>query len=172
MLPIFGGQAGASQPVSTLQSKADSLAAKIATIQVKLQILSEEYDQAATREAQLNRDVHKDLRSIAEARDAVAEDKASLERQAIDAYVNGGSTSGVLSVLTGKENALPAEQTYLQAAAGNLSIAVSSLRFSEHALVTRTTQLRHDEAQSHLALKILGAARSTPTRSTPSSQRR
>ena len=159
LLATLCGVASASQPVSTLQSKSSVLAAKIATIQVKLQVLGEEYDQAATREALLKRDIHKDLRSIATTRATVGTDRQSLEREVIDAYVNDGTSSGALSVLTGKEDAYPAQQTYVEAAAGKLSAAVSTLRVSEHALIARTTQLRHDGAQSRLALKTLGAAR-------------
>ena len=159
LLATLCGVAGASQPVSTLQSKSSALAAKIATIQLKLQVLGEEYDQAATREALLKRDIHKDLGAIAAARAAVGSDRHSLEREVIDAYVNDGTAASALSVLTGKENAYPAQQTYLEAAAGKLSAAVSTLRVSEHALVARTAQLRHNSAQSHLTLKTLGAAR-------------
>ena len=162
LLPALGASAAAaSQPVSTLKSKADAIATKITTIQVKLEVLSEEYDQAATREALIERDIRKDERSIAFARSNVCEDKQSLQRQAIDAYVNDSATSGVLSALTSKENALPAQQTYLEAAAGNLSTAVSSLRFSEHSLVERTAQLERDEAQSRSTLQTLTAARAS-----------
>ena len=159
LLATLCGVASASQPVSTLQSKSSVLAAKIATIQVKLQVLGEEYDQAATREALLKRDIHKDLRSIATTRATVGTDRQSLEREVIDAYVNDGTSSGALSVLTGKEDAYPAQQTYVEAAAGKLSAAVSTLRGSEHALIARTTQLLHDGAQSRISLKTLGAAR-------------
>jgi cell wall-associated NlpC family hydrolase len=159
LLATLCGVAGAQQPISTLQSKSSALAAKIATIQVKLQVLGEEYDQAATREALLKRDIHKDLGAIATARATAGTDRQSLEREVIDAYVNDGASSSALSVLTGKENAYPAQQTYLEAAAGKLSTAVALLRVSEHALIARTAQLRRDSAQSHLALKTLGAAR-------------
>ncbi|HXZ82161.1 MAG TPA: NlpC/P60 family protein [Acidimicrobiales bacterium] len=156
-------RAGASQPVSTLRSKAAALAAKISTIQVELQVLSEEYDQAATREALIVRDIRKDERSIASTQSSVSEDKQSLQRQAIDAYVNDATASEVFSALTAQENALPAQQAYLQAAAGNLSTAVSSLRISEHALVERTAQLERDEAQSRSTLQTLTAARASAT---------
>ena len=162
LLPSLGAPtAGATQPepISTLRSRADALAAKIATIQVKLQVLSEEYDQASTREALLKSDIRKDERSIANARLTVGEDKQALQRQAIDAYVNDSANSGDFSALTGMENALPAQQTYLEAVAGNLSTAMSSLRFSEHVLVQSMTQLGRDEAQSHSTLEAVGAAR-------------
>ena len=136
LLPALrAGATNNPSPVSTLRSKASALASKIATIQVKLQVLSEEYDQVATREALLRRDIRKDERQIDAARANVSDDKQSLQRQTIDAYVSDGATSDALSVLTDTENALPAQQTYLEDAAGSLSSAMSSLRFSEHALV-------------------------------------
>ena len=113
----------------------------------------------ATREALLRRDIRKDERQIDAARANVSDDKQSLQRQTIDAYVSDGATSDALSVLTGTENALPAQQTYLEDAAGSLSSAMSSLRFSEHALVERTDQLSRDEVQSRAAMKTLNAAR-------------
>ena len=160
LLPALrAGATNNPSPVSTLQSKASALASKIATIQVKLQVLSEEYDQAATREALLRRDIRKDERQIDAARTNVSDDKQSLQRQTIDAYVSDGATSDALSVLTGTENAFPAQQTYLEDAAGSLSSAMSSLRFSEHALVERTDQLSRDGVQSRAAMKTLNAAR-------------
>jgi len=160
LLPALrAGATNNPSPVSTLRSKASALASKIATIQVKLQVLSEEYDQVATREALLRRDIRKDERQIDAARANVSDDKQSLQRQTIDAYVSDGATSDALSVLTGTENAFPAQQTYLEDAAGSLSSAMSSLRFSEHALVERTDQLSRDEVQSRAAMKTLNAAR-------------
>ncbi len=157
------GAAGTTQPISTLQSKANAIAAQVATIQVKLQVLSEEYDQAATREAQLNRDIRKEEWSITSAQSSVRQDKRRLQRQAIETYVSDGSASSPLSALTAQQNAFPEQETYVEAAAGNLSIAVSSLRLSEHALVKRTAQLRHDEAQWRSTLETLTAARANAT---------
>jgi cell wall-associated NlpC family hydrolase len=164
-VPILGAAtAGASQPVSTLRSKADALAATIDAIQVKLEVLSEEYDQASTGEALLRRDIDADERSIASTRSTVHSDRQALQEQVIDAYVSDDASSGVFSVLTVKENALPAQQAYLEAAAGNLSTAVTSLRFSEHALVERVAQLGRDEARSHETLVALGAARANASK--------
>ena len=111
---------------------------------MKLQVFSEEYDQAATREALLRRDIRKDERQIDAARANVSDDKQSLQRQTIDAYVSNGADLGRPLRPHGQENALPAQQTYLEEAAGSLSSAMSSLRFSEHALVERTDQLSRD----------------------------
>ena len=159
-MPVLGAAtAGASQPVSTLRSRADALAAKIDAIQFKLKVLDEQYDQASTRESLLRRDIDKDEWSIASTRSTVHLDRRALQTQVIDAYVSGEASSGVFSVLAVDENALPAQQAYLEAAAGNLSTAVSSLRISEHVLVERIAQLGRDEAQSHETLVALGTAR-------------
>lgn len=135
------------------------MATKIDTINLELGVLSEDYDQASTRESLLRRDIDRDEWSIASTRSTVHFDRRALQTQVIDAYVGAEASSGVFSVLTVDENALPAQQAYIEAAAGNLSTAVSSLRFSEHVLVERVAQLGRDEAQSHEALVALGTAR-------------
>lgn len=150
--------AGASSSISTLQQRAAAIATKIATIQAKLQILAEEYDQANNRLFLLQRDVRYDTLARDAAAAAAAKDRKSLLSQAVATYVNDGSASGLSSILSAKSNTLPSQQTYLEAAAGTLSTAVTTYLVSVQTLSDRTAQLSRSEAQAEDTLRTISDA--------------
>jgi peptidoglycan DL-endopeptidase CwlO len=149
---------GASNSVSTLQVKAERIAEKIATLQRKLQILGEEYDQQKIHLATIESDINTDVAATKRAELALAGDRKALVTQAIDAYVFDGESGGVSSMLAAKSSTLPAQQTYLQSAAGSLASAITNYRLAAHALVVRTGQLSRARAESESTLAVLADA--------------
>lgn len=144
---LTSSPAGAAT-VGTLQSRASAIAAQIIATNTKLQVLSEEYDQAKLRAASLDSQIESDRSALGRAEGAVHNDSANLRHQAVSAYVNAGSTSGLSAVMTGSENSLPLQQAYLQAASGSLRTAMTSLQDSEHQLSVRQSTLQKAESQA------------------------
>jgi cell wall-associated NlpC family hydrolase len=143
--------------LGSLRSRASSIALRIDTIQVKLQILSEEYDQAQARARSLKAEIRAETAAIGAAQRRVATDQAALRRQAIDAYVAAGSASGV--VLSGNPNLLPLQQTYLSAAADGLDTAITSLHDATHRLSIRRLTLGLEQRQVAYASAAIERAR-------------
>jgi peptidoglycan DL-endopeptidase CwlO len=155
---------GASTSITSLRQRADAVAEKIATIQTRLQVLSEEYDQANVHLSLLQRDLRKDRTARDVAAQTVSRDRKNLVMQAIDAYVSDGAASGLLSILTAQSGSLPAQETYLEVVAGSLTTAVTSYRISVRALTNRTAQLSLAESQTERTLSAIGAARTSAQR--------
>jgi cell wall-associated NlpC family hydrolase len=150
---------GASS-VATLQARANALAGQVDQLQTRLGILAEEYDQAKSRSAQLRSEIAGDQRSYSSAELAVSGDASSLRRQAVDQYVHSTSMDGLGSVLTTSENALPSQETYIDAASGSLQTAITTLDDSEHQLKVRQTTLTLAEQQANAATATVASSQS------------
>lgn len=137
---------GASN-VQTLQSEAKSLAVRIDTLDTRLAILSEQNDEANIRVSDLKVEIATDTAKLGSAVRQVSSDNTSLRQQAINAYVDAGSGGAGISLGT-SANALPQQQTYLQAASGDLVTAVSTLQNSEHRLAVQRSTLQQLEASA------------------------
>jgi len=160
-LPIVAAaQVASGAPVSTLQHRAARIAAQIAAANAKLQVLSEEYDQARLRHAALGRQIATDTAAIGTARHTVGRDTRHLRDQAVAAYVAAGSAAGLSVIMTGSASSLPLQQTYLQAASGSLSTAITSLHDSEHRLSVREATLASARSRAAASERTLASARS------------
>jgi peptidoglycan DL-endopeptidase CwlO len=158
---VVAAPSGASNSVSTLQAKAARIAEQIVTLQRKLQILGEEYDQQEIHLATVESDIKTDSAAATRAQRVLEGDRKSLVTQAIDAYVFDGESGGVSSILSAKSSTLPAQQTYLQSAAGSLSTAITNYRTAARALVVRTDQLAHARTESESTLAVIANASSS-----------
>jgi len=147
--------------VPTLQQRAREIAVQIGAANAKLQVLSEEYDQARLRHAALGRQIAADRAALGDARSSVARDAHNLQDQAVAAYVTAGSAPGLSVLMTGSVNSLPLQQTYLQAASGSLSTAVTSLHDSEHRLSVRESTLGSAQSRAAASERTLATSRST-----------
>ncbi len=159
-LPIVAAaQVASGTPVSTLQHRAARIATQIAAANAKLQVLSEEYDQARLRHAALGRQIATDTAAIGTAHHTVERDTRHLRDQAVAAYVAAGSAAGLSVIMTGSASSLPLQQTYLQAASGSLSTAITSLHDSEHRLSVREATLASARSRAAASERTLASAR-------------
>lgn len=165
---FFASSAGASDSVSSLRAKAARIAEQISVLQTKLQVLSEEYDRQQTHLDLVKSDIKKDVTATNHAEAAVTRDRKDLVSQAIEAYVSDGNSAGVSAMLASKSSTLPAQQAYLQSAAGSLATAVANYRTAAHSLIVRTQQLFRARAESESALTEL--SRESASASTLESQ--
>jgi cell wall-associated NlpC family hydrolase len=147
-------------PISVLRSKAHNLAVQIDTTQQRIEILSEEYDQASGHAAQLKSVISTDTASLNAAQSTVSHDGAALRTQAVDAYVDAGSTGSLPAVLSNNAGVLPLRQTYLSAAAGSVDTAIAALENSEVTLHNRRAVLNSAVQRANATTATLGNAQS------------
>jgi cell wall-associated NlpC family hydrolase len=145
---------------TTLRAEAAHIAAQIDTLNTKIEILSEEYDQASGHLAVIRRQLATDQRAIAQATTRVSIDSQRLTEQAVNAYVNAGSETAISSVISKSGDSLPLQQTYLAVASGNLTSDVTTLENSKYALHERGLALASAEAQAAATTATLAAAQS------------
>ncbi len=145
--------------LTTLRSRVAALARRIDLLQTRLQILGEQYDQAAARQQSLHHQLVADGAALAGVTATVRADARRLRREAIEVYVSGGSSAGLSSVLTSSANALPMQQTYLAAATASLEATGARLQDSEHRLSVRRRALGAAEQLATATTAELARAR-------------
>jgi cell wall-associated NlpC family hydrolase len=145
-VPIVAGGVAAADSVPSLRQRAATLAAEIDSTRAKLEILAEQYDQATSRVGGLNADLAIDAAALAGARQDVRHDTSTLRQEAIAAYVSGGSNAALGEVVAADAGDAVLSQTYLQAAAGGLSGAITNLEDSQHRLLVRQQTLTGTKA--------------------------
>lgn len=161
-LLAFPDDAGATSS-GTLRAEAAHLAGEIDTLNTKLDILSEEYDQASTHLMVIRHELTNDKRSFSQAASAVSTDTAHLKSQAVNAYVNAGSESGFSAAISKDGDVLPLQETYLDVASGNIEGDISTLQNSKYALQQRGLALSSAEAQAAAAAATIESAQSDAT---------
>jgi peptidoglycan DL-endopeptidase CwlO len=162
-LAVLGGTAlpatlASATSSSTLRAEATHIAGEIDTLNTKIEILSEEYDQASGHLTVIRRQLATDQRAISKAQTDVNIDTAKLTDQAVNAYVNSGSETAISSVISKNGNSLPLQQTYLAVASGNLTSDVTALENSKYALHERGLALSSAETQAAATTATLAAA--------------
>jgi len=157
---VTGAGLAAAEPIGTLKQRAAALAAEIDSARARLQVLSEQYDQAKQRVAGLDQDVAIDRAALQEANQEVAGDESALRHEAIAVYVSSGSATSLSSLAAGNASQSVLSQTYLAAASGGLTEAITALRDSHHRASVRLVTLDRARAAAARIQASVGAARS------------
>ncbi len=156
---VASGSGAASTSISVLQSRANAIGARETTIQTKLEILSEEYDEALTRTNGLATASSRASAEFKAAAARVAADTARLHTDAVNAYVDAGASAGLGESFSASASSLPVQQTYIAAASGSLDSAIASLQNAELTLAARKASLEHTEAEARANTNALAVAR-------------
>ena len=152
-----------STSITNLQAQARQIAGRIASIQTRIDVLSEEYDQAAARAAALAQQKRVDVAAYSAAASTVARDTVALHRQAVNAYVDAGGSANLATAFSKNASSLPAQQTYIAAASGALNTAIATLHNSQITLSARKASLAVAEAHANANASALASTRSTST---------
>jgi cell wall-associated NlpC family hydrolase len=157
------GSAAAPLPVGALRAQAAQIADQVATMQAKIGILSEEYDQAASRAASLNHQKLADASALSTAQSNVLHDIGRLRAQAVSAYVDAGGVSGgsLTTALSGSATSLPIQQTYIAAASSSLNSSIATLHNAEITLNARKATLATAESHARANADALATSRSS-----------
>ncbi len=132
--------------MATLQERAQVIAAEIQAANVKLSILDESYLQAKAHVAWLGQRVANATKAIDRTQRALGQDRSHLRQVAIEAYVTGGASQSLSVVFDGTQNNAGMQQTYIQAASGNLNESVTTVLIAQHQLKVQRAVLDHTKA--------------------------
>jgi cell wall-associated NlpC family hydrolase len=157
---VIGGTDAALTSITGLQAQAQQIADTIAATETRIEILSEEYDQAAAKSAALTAAQGADERAYSAATSLVTRDTATLHNQAVEAYVDAGASSGFGAAFSGSASTLPVQQTYIAAAAGDLDSAIATLHNSEITLHARRVTLETAQSRANANANALAGSRS------------
>jgi cell wall-associated NlpC family hydrolase len=143
-LVLNGMPAGADQ-VSTLQQRAQYIAAEIQASNVKLTILDENYLEAKARVASLAQQVSDATKAIGRTETTLDQDRSHLRQVAIEAYVSGGASQSFSVLFNGTQQTAGMQQAYIQAASGNLDESETTVLINQRALSIDRAALNRTE---------------------------
>lgn len=158
-MPVLAESTAGAASVGSLEATASTIASRLDSEYIRLDILDEEYNNAVTRVGELRKEVSADNRAIASARASLRSDRYRLRQVAIDAYVSDGAATGLGLLMDTNSSVAPEQQTYLQAATGNIDNAVSSVERAAHALSVHEQLLARAERAAARAQELIGANR-------------
>ena len=169
-LVLSSAPAGADQ-VATLQERAQWIAEEIQSANVKLSILDENYLQAKAqrRVARLNGSTDA-TKAIERTEAALGHDRSHLRQVAIEAYVTGGASQSLSVLFNGTQQNAGMQQTYIQAASGNLSETEATVLIAQHQAQDRPRHPRshrgnrQGQRARHLERHLAGQGHRRPAR--------
>jgi len=148
-----------ADPLASAKAEAAQIAAQVTADGQRLDVLSQQYEVAQAKVAQLNSQIAVNKSAIASDQATVGADKANLRADAVTAYMTGGSDNGLVSMFASGGTQAAAAAEYRSVASDNVSSAVDALGLAESRLSAQQTQLQASEAQAASALRQAADAR-------------
>jgi peptidoglycan hydrolase CwlO-like protein len=132
------------------RAKANAIAGEIQVEQTKIQQLGQQYDQELLAQQKTAGQITKTKSDIASAKADESSIEASLRKEAIAAYMDGGSLSTLQLLLESNTANVSVRQGFLDAATGEQRQQVASLQVTEQRLAKDERTL-HTEQQAEAA---------------------
>ncbi len=154
----LAGRASADQ-ISDKRGQAAQLASEITAQGNKISVLSEQYDQAVLRSQTLDQQVAAAQAQLVRDQQQVQSITERLRKQAVVAFMQGGSASAIGVILNSSESDLSLRQHYLQTASGDEKDTVDSLHVARDRLQAQQDALKVSQAQAHAAVTNINDAK-------------
>ncbi len=143
--------------IAATEAQVGQLESTIAAEQRQSAALDAEYLAAQAKVAQLQGEIAATKQQMAAAQDRVRIDKANLNHDAVNAYVNDMPANSADSLFADSPNRAEAEHQYEQTVVGNITYAVVVLNLEEDKLATATRLEQSEEQQAASELDQLHA---------------
>lgn len=148
---------GADQ-VASDQAQAAELTAQIAAEQTHLDQLAQQYFDAQQKVSALDQKVAQQQAAIAATQAQVVALTVQLKKQAVTAYIDGGSASSIEMFLGSNASNLTLRQHYLETAAGDTKSTIDALDLKREQLKGEQASLEAAQNQAHAAIAQVAAA--------------
>lgn len=130
--PVVISSSGAhGDPIADKQKQAQEIATKLDTLQRQVETASNNYEAAQERIAELDGQIKDQQAKVDLAEKQQAQDKSQLSKYAVGAYVSGGSTDALTTLVSTRTDRLGPRQGYNQAAMGNRQQLIDNLQASQ-----------------------------------------
>jgi len=132
---------GTADTISGDKAYAAQLVTRINQENNKISELNEAYDQAQIKLQQIDGQIKTNRASVSVASKSVNKDISTLQSQAVDAYMSGGSSGSFDQMFAGSSTTQTDALEYQDLAGGNVSALVDSLHVAEQNLAVKQSQL-------------------------------
>jgi cell wall-associated NlpC family hydrolase len=127
--------------VGSAKAHAAALYSQLQSLGTQISSLGQQWDLEQVRSAQLSIKIHDAKLAISHDRVAVVGDRSSLQKAAVNAYVDSGTVASTNPLFAANANQLGATSVYNQIAEGNLTGSVANLTNAQANLHTHQVQL-------------------------------
>ncbi|HEY8081396.1 MAG TPA: NlpC/P60 family protein [Acidimicrobiales bacterium] len=138
---IGSGRPASAGDVGTAKARAAALYAQLQSLGSQISSLGQQWDSEQVKVAQLSIKIHDARLALGRERVAVIGDRSSLQKVAVNAYVNSGTVASTNPLFATNANQLGATSVYNQIAEGNLAGSVATLTNAQATLHAHQVQL-------------------------------
>lgn len=159
MVLVPAARPAGADALSSAKAQAAQLSAEIAADSARLDVLAQQYDDAQQQVQTLSVKLAALQHTIDQTRQQVGTDRLALRQAALDAYVQGSTTTGLDGVFSSGAEQASTAQEYRSVATGNLQGTLDRLHHAQAALTAQQTQLQTTEHQAQTAAAAAVKAR-------------
>jgi len=144
--------AGAASPLSSEQARATQLAAEIQQTGQQVDALDQRYQAALADKSSIDGKIGVTTTQIDHSMVAIAKDRVTLHKAAIEAYVSGGTAAAASVLFSGSQTSAMDSSVYNQVITGDLHTAMADLNTAVAQLDTQRQTLKTEDAQATQAI--------------------
>ena len=164
------GPSASADTVSSLKAQAQAVAARLSSLNATMARQDEALDQALNRQSAVNAQVAAAAAAVAKAEAQVAGDRQAVQQQAVQAYMNGGTTSSIDQILQSSTSSVALQQSYLDSIADGEQASVDALRGDLLTLGQRQAGLEAAQKAANALVSEVRSARDASARAASAAQ--
>jgi cell wall-associated NlpC family hydrolase len=154
VLPRPAGASG----IGSDRAKATALYNQIQTINAKVELLGQRYDEAQIKLDNFNNQISHTKETVAAIKNKVTNGTTQLRNDAIFAYVTNGAAASNNPLFSSNASNIGATDVYNKIAEGNVSSTIASLKNYRIELTQERSILNSEDAQARAATQVAAAA--------------
>ena len=156
--------------ISSEKAQAAAIASRINQLNNQVNVLAEQYNQATLKLSGIQAQISSTQESISAQQKKVDQLKAKLANEAITAYTQAGTASGLMSILQGSSTDVSVRQVLLNTVSFSQQDLISAFQSAKEKLQSQQNQLSSEEAQANTTVQQVSSAKNAAQAATTQEQ--
>jgi len=157
LLPL--ARPAVADSLASTRARASDITTRLAADQAHLDAVSQQYDAAQQRVAQIDGQLTQIKSTVSADKAAVVSDQSTLRQEAIHAYMTGATDNDLSTLFSAGAESVGAATEYRAVASGDMSDAIDALGAAQARLATQESALQSAQSSAQAALSQATAAR-------------
>ncbi len=156
--------------ISSEKAQAAAIASRIDQLNNQVNVLAEQYNQASLKLSGIQIQIASTQKSITAQQKKVDQLKAKLANEAITAYTQAGTASGLMSILQGSSTDASVRQVILNTVSFSQQDLISAFQSAKAQLQSQQSQLASEESQANSTVQQISSAKNAAQSATNQEQ--
>ena len=156
--------------ISSEKAQAAAIASRINQLNNQVNVLAEQYNQASLKLSGIQTQIASTQKSITAQQKKVDQLKAKLANEAITAYTQAGTASGLMSILQGSSTDASVRQVILNTVSFSQQDLISAFQSAKAQLQSQQSQLASEESQANSTVQQISSAKNAAQSATNQEQ--